>query len=120
MREAKNFDAVICHTSTPSFPVDVKVVEALKAAKPDLKVGLIGAKVAVDPDGSLKASQAIDFVAREEFDFTVKELAEGRDWKSIQGMSYRNAEGRSFITRTAPSSKTWINCRLSRRSTSAI
>ena len=93
VREVKNFDAVICHTSTPSFPVDVKVLEALKAAKPDLKTGLIGAKVAVDPDGSLKASPAIDFVAREEFDFTVKELADGRDWKSIKGLSYRNADG---------------------------
>ena len=93
VRDVKNFDAVICHTSTPSFPVDVKVVEALKAAKPDLKVGLLGAKVAVDPEGSLNASHAIDFVAREEFDFTVKELAEGRDWKNIQGLSYRNANG---------------------------
>ncbi len=81
----KNFDAVICHTSTPSFPADVKVLEALKSAKPDLKLGLIGAKVAVDPEGSLKASPAIDFVAREEFDFTVKELSEGRDWQSIAG-----------------------------------
>jgi hopanoid biosynthesis associated radical SAM protein HpnJ len=93
VRDVQNFDAVICHTSTPSFPVDVKVVEALKAAKPDLKAGLVGAKVAVDPEGSLNASHAIDFVAREEFDFTVKELAEGRDWKNILGLSYRNAEG---------------------------
>jgi hopanoid biosynthesis associated radical SAM protein HpnJ len=93
VRDVKNFDAVVCHTSTPSFPVDLKVVEALKAAKPDLKVGLLGAKVAVDPEGSLNASHAIDFVAREEFDFTVKELAEGRDWKNIQGLSYRNANG---------------------------
>ncbi len=93
IREIDQFDAVICHTSTPSFPVDVSVVEALKAAKPGLKIGLIGAKVAVDPDGSLKASEAIDFVAREEYDFTVKELAEGRDWDKIQGLSYRNAAG---------------------------
>ena len=93
VREVKAFDAVICHTSTPSFPVDVKVVEALKAAKPDLKIGLVGAKVAVEPEESLKASPAIDFVAREEFDFTVKELAEGRDWKSILGLSYRNGNG---------------------------
>jgi hopanoid biosynthesis associated radical SAM protein HpnJ len=93
VREVKTFDAVVCHTSTPSFPADVAVVEALKEAKPDLKIGLIGAKVAVDPEGSLAASQAIDFVAREEFDFTIKEFSEGRDWRSIKGLSYRNSEG---------------------------
>ncbi len=91
--EVSAFDAVICHTSTPSFPSDVAALEALKAAKPDLKVGLIGAKVAVDPEGSLKASSAIDFAAREEYDFTIAELADGRDWSSIHGLSYRNAEG---------------------------
>ena len=58
---------------------------------PGLKVGLVGAKVAVDPDGSLKASPAIDFVARNEFDFTIKEVAEDRPWSEIAGLSYRNA-----------------------------
>src|SRR5262249_12669606 len=39
------------------------------ALNPALKAGFIGAKVAVDPAGSLKASLTIDFVARNEFDF---------------------------------------------------
>ena len=60
---------------------------------PGLKAGLVGAKVAVDPDGSLKASPAIDFVARNEFDFTIKEVAEDRPWSEIAGLSYRNASG---------------------------
>src|SRR6516225_3627263 len=51
--------------------------EALKALKPSLKIGMIGAKVAVEPEASLKASPAIDFVARNEFDFTIKDVAEG-------------------------------------------
>ena len=62
-----------------------KVIEALKAANPGLKVGLIGAKVAVQPDASLAEAPAIDFVARNEFDFTVKEVAEGRDWSRHRG-----------------------------------
>ncbi len=93
IRQIDHYDAVICHTSTPSFPADVAALEALKEAKPELKIGLIGAKVAVDPEGSLAASKAIDFAAREEYDFTVKELAEGRDWSAIQGLSFRNAAG---------------------------
>ncbi len=81
------------HTSTPSFSSDVKTAEALKALNPGLKIGMIGAKVAVEPDATLKASSAIDFVARNEFDFTIKEVAEGRDFGRIAGLSWRNAEG---------------------------
>ena len=62
--QAKDFDLVVAHTSVPSFKSDVKVVEAMKAANPNLKAGLIGAKVAVNAEGSLREGAAIDFVAR--------------------------------------------------------
>src|SRR3989454_7871728 len=91
---ARDYDLVVLHTSAPSFASDVKTIEAMKAVNPDLKAGLIGAKVAVDPSGSLSASKAVDFVAGNEFDFTIKEVAEGRDWHRIAGLSFRNAEGR--------------------------
>src|SRR5262250_2259671 len=91
--EAVKRDLVVLHTSTPSFSVDVRTAEALKALKPDLKIGMIGAKVAVEPEASLKASPAIDFVARNEFDFTIKEVAEGRRFDAIDGLSYRNGSG---------------------------
>ena len=91
--QARDFDMVVLHTSTPSFSSDVKTIEKLKEANPSLKAGLIGAKVAVDPTGSLQASSAIDFVARNEFDFTIKEVADDRPWSSITGLSYRTADG---------------------------
>ncbi len=91
--QAKDFDLVVVHTSAPSFASDVKCIEALKNANPDLKAGLIGAKVAVDADGSLKAAPVIDFVARNEFDFTIKDVADGKDFKDILGLSYRDANG---------------------------
>src|SRR5579872_3292441 len=70
---AGDFDLAVLHTSTPSFKSDVKTIDALKAANPNLKVGLIGAKVAVDAAGSLAAAPNVDFVARNEFDFTIKD-----------------------------------------------
>src|ERR1700732_3148524 len=91
---ARDFDLAVLHTSSPSFASDIKTIEALKPATPALKPGLIGAKVAVDPAGSLSASKAVDFVAGNEFDFTIKEVAEGREWSRIAGLSYRNAETR--------------------------
>src|SRR5262249_30104093 len=54
--EAVSRDLVVLHTSTPSFSVDVRTAESLKALKPSLKIGMIGAKVAVEPEASLKAS----------------------------------------------------------------
>src|SRR5215211_6033377 len=50
--------------------------EALEAANPSLKIGFVGAKVAVQPAESLAQGGVIDFVARNEFDFTIKEIAE--------------------------------------------
>jgi len=90
---ARDYDLVVVHTSTPSFAADVRTISALKDANPRLKAGLVGAKVAVDPGGSLQAASSIDFVARKEFDFTIKEVAEGRDFSEIVGLSYRNADG---------------------------
>src|SRR5712671_3162685 len=90
---AGDYELAVLHTSTPSFAADVKVAEALKDANPRLKIGLIGAKVAVEPEASLTASRAVDFVAREEFDFTIQEVAEGRRFADIDGLSYRNGDG---------------------------
>ena len=90
---AREYDLVILHTSSPSFPTDAHVAERLKEENPHLLIGMVGAKVAVDPQGSLNASKAIDFVAREEFDYTCKEVAEGRPLDSIAGLSYRTPDG---------------------------
>jgi hopanoid biosynthesis associated radical SAM protein HpnJ len=87
---ARDYELAILHTSTPSFAADVKVAEALKDANPKLIVGFVGAHVAVLPEPSLNASAAIDFVTRSEFDFTIKEVAEGRPLADIDGLSYRD------------------------------
>jgi hopanoid biosynthesis associated radical SAM protein HpnJ len=90
---ARQYELLVLHTSSPSFGSDVKTAEAMRALNPDLKIGFIGAKVAVEPKESLEASRAINFIARNEFDYTIKEVAEGRDWSKIVGLSYRNEEG---------------------------
>ncbi len=95
---AREYDLAVLHTSSPSFPGDVRVAEALKRENPALRIGFVGAKVAVEPEGSLQASEAIEFVAREEFDFTIAEIAEGRPLGTVDGVSFRDANGR--ITHT--------------------
>jgi hopanoid biosynthesis associated radical SAM protein HpnJ len=91
---ANEYDLIIMHTSSPSFPKDAKVAELFKARNPKLLIGMVGAKVAVDPECSLAASAAIDFVAREEFDFTCGDVAAGQPLDTIFGLSYKDADGR--------------------------
>ncbi len=93
LQAARAHDLCVIHTSTPSFAADVRVAAALKDANPSLKIGFVGAKVAVQPEESLKSGLPLDFVARNEFDFTIREVAEGRDFTAIDGISYRAADG---------------------------
>jgi len=90
---AVEYDLVILHTSTPSFPTDAKFAEELKKRKPGVMIGMVGAKPAVDPGGTLGASDAIDFVCREEFDYTCQDVAAGKPLKDILGLSYRLPDG---------------------------
>ncbi|SIR40323.1 MULTISPECIES: hopanoid biosynthesis associated radical SAM protein HpnJ [Acidiphilium] len=86
-------DLVIIHTSTPSFANDVKVAAAIKDANPRVIIGMIGAKVAVQAQESLERGTPVDFVARNEFDFTIKDIAEGKAFAEVDGISYRDATG---------------------------
>jgi hopanoid biosynthesis associated radical SAM protein HpnJ len=49
--------------------------------------------VAVLPGQTLGENPIIDFVCRHEFDYTCKELAEGKPWDEIKGLSYRDKYG---------------------------
>ncbi|MDK3021094.1 hopanoid biosynthesis associated radical SAM protein HpnJ [Cupriavidus taiwanensis] len=90
---AAGYELVIIHTSTPSFPTDAKFAEELKQRNPGVMIGMVGAKPAVDPGGTLGASGAIDFVCREEFDYTCQDVAAGKPLQDIPGLSYRLPDG---------------------------
>jgi len=86
---ARDYELAVLHTSAPSFAADARAAHALKAENPKLRIGLVGAHVAVSPEESLLAATAVDFVARTEFDYTLKEVAEGRSLAEIDGLSFR-------------------------------
>jgi len=93
LQAARDYELVILHTSTPSLANDVECARRLKEQNPDVKVGFIGAHVAVLPEQTLRENPVIDFVCRHEFDYTCKELAEGRPWDQINGLSWREKDG---------------------------
>jgi hopanoid biosynthesis associated radical SAM protein HpnJ len=89
IRIAGDYEFIALCTSTPGFENDVRLAEAIKSANPDIKIGFVGAHVTVQPEDSLNASEAIDFVTRKEYDYALAEFAEGRKLDDIDGISYR-------------------------------
>jgi len=91
--DVKAHDFIVIHTSTPSFRSDCKTAQMIRELNPGATIGFIGAKVAVEPQKSLEDCPAIDFVCRNEYEFTIQELANGNDWSTVKGLSYRAKDG---------------------------
>ena len=94
LREARGHEHVIIHTSTPTLHNDALVAEAIKKQSPKTVIGFVGAQAAVLPEETLRASSAIDWVGGKEFDFTCKEVCEGRPLAKVDGLSWREESGR--------------------------
>ena len=90
---AKNVEAVVCDTSTPSILNDVSVIESLVAAKPSLHVLLVGRHVSALPRETLAMSGALEAVAVREYEYTVRDwLAAkscGADLSTVDGLVWR-------------------------------
>ena len=89
----KDFELLVLFTSTPGFDVDVKMANMMKIVNPNLKVCFVGPPVTVEPEKTLNATNAIDFVVRREFDHQIVDYANGKPLEEIPGVSFRNAEG---------------------------
>ncbi len=86
---ARDFELLVLFTSTPGFHVDVRMAEMMRDSNPRLKVAFVGPPVAVEPEKTLAASKAIDFVVRREFDYQIPAFANGTPLEEIPGVSYR-------------------------------
>ena len=86
---AKEYEFLVLYTSTPGFPGDVRLAQRIKDVNPGIKIAFVGPHVTVLPEKSLRECPAIDFVVRKEFDYAVKEFAEGKPYEEILGISYR-------------------------------
>ncbi len=86
---AKDFDMVVMYTSTPTLQIDIETARRIKEKKPGIVTVLTGPHVTILPEESLRAGKgAIDIVCRGEFDYSTKELCEGREWERVDGISF--------------------------------
>ncbi|MCI4625133.1 MAG: B12-binding domain-containing radical SAM protein [Candidatus Magnetoovum sp. WYHC-5] len=82
-------ELLVVETSTPSIYNDVHVCNKLKEALPSIFITLVGTHVSALPKESLELSESIDAVTIGEYDYTIKELADKVDIKTINGLCYR-------------------------------
>ncbi len=86
---ARDYDMLVMYTSTPTLQIDIETARRIKEVKPDIVAVLTGPHVSVLPEESLRAGKGvIDIVCRGEFDYTTKELCEGREWSRVDGISF--------------------------------
>ncbi|MFM7734580.1 MAG: hopanoid biosynthesis associated radical SAM protein HpnJ [Alphaproteobacteria bacterium] len=91
---AADHDLVVLHTSSPSLRKDAETAEKIKTRNPRAVIAMVGAQATAQPEVVLAASEAIDLVGRKEFDHSMREVAEGRDWATIAGIGFRR-DGRT-------------------------
>ena len=85
---AREYEFLVLFTSTPGWPGDIKLAEAIKALNPGIKIAFVGPHVTTLPEKSLRDCPAIDFVCRKEFDHSVVEFANGKPRDEITGISF--------------------------------
>jgi len=85
---AKDFELMVLFTSSPGFHVDVKIAEMMKDVNPKMQVAFVGPPVTIEPEKSLRASRAIDFVVRREFDHQIANYAKGTPLSELPGVSF--------------------------------
>lgn len=86
---ARDFDMVVMYTSTPTLALDIATARRIKEQKPGTVTVLTGPHVTILPEESLRQGEgAIDIVCRGEFDYSIKELCEGREWERVDGLSF--------------------------------
>jgi hopanoid biosynthesis associated radical SAM protein HpnJ len=90
---ASDFELLVLFTSTPGFNVDVKIAEMMKDVNPKLKVAFVGPPVTIEPENTLRATSAIDFVVKREFDHSIVDFAKGKPLEEIPGVVFRKNGG---------------------------
>ncbi len=85
----KGYDVAVIYTSTPGFGNDMLLAQSLKSRYPDMLIGMVGPHVTVLPEDVLTHDSSVDFVIRGEFDYVTADIASGKTYSDLDGVSYK-------------------------------
>lgn len=90
----KEFDAVVCDSSTPSIVNDLKVVETIQKENPNIKVIMVGRHVSAMPNETFKMSDSLKFLAVREYEYIVRDwlyaIKDDTPLKDVMGLVWRD------------------------------
>ncbi|HDJ96645.1 MAG TPA: radical SAM protein, partial [Candidatus Aenigmarchaeota archaeon] len=97
IKEIEKFDPglVVIETTTPTVINDMRFAERLKE-RIKAKICFVGTHVSVLAEETLRRCEAIDFIARREYDYTIRDLADSLEGKlplkKVLGISFRKGK----------------------------
>lgn len=93
IQRAAQYDVVVFYTSTSSFKNDAQLAAEVKKLNPDSVIVFTGPHASAVPEKCLQLGPAIDVVTINEFDFTIKDILDGKPLKDVAGIVWRNGDG---------------------------
>ncbi len=85
-------DLCVYQASTPSIYADIAAARLCRETLGGTHV-MVGPHVTAAPEDTLRAAEgAVDVVCRHEYDYTLRDLANGVAWKDCPGISYLDGE----------------------------
>lgn len=83
-------ELAVLQTSTASINLDLETAKKIKERFPSIKIALVGSHVSVLDKEVMESSQFVDFAARGEYEYTILDLAQGKNPKDILGLTFRD------------------------------
>src|SRR3989338_2019698 len=83
-------ELLVIHATTPSIYSDIEQAKNIKSAT-GCKVAFVGQHVTAEPDDTFKIGNGVvDYVLHREYDYALREIADGFEPAKILGMSWQN------------------------------
>lgn len=93
----REHDLYVVLTSSVTLKSDAARLAEIKSLNKKAVTVVFGGHVTAEPEGTLASNSAVDILARREPEYIVRDLAlaikAGKSWKTINGISYREAAG---------------------------
>lgn len=87
-------DLVVVYATTPSILVDLEHARMAKRVTGGALTVMVGSHVSAEPDDTLRRGDGfVDAVARREYDFTLREIADTGRVEGVAGLSRRDGVG---------------------------
>ena len=85
----KNIGLIVIQTAAPSIKEDMKIAQQIKNKFPEIKMVLVGPHASALDKEILEENKCIDFIARGEYEYTIRDLAKEVEPEDILGITFR-------------------------------